>query len=81
MQQLPQLFQISDTLDAKLTNTLPDTEPKTKLSLQQIAALPLEERHTLLAESIALTSEDFLTNPELIEFSVLDVEDWDTNND
>ena len=56
-------------------------ELQTKLSLRQIAALPIEERHELLAQSIAATAEDFLKDPALTEFSVLDGEDWDTGND
>ena len=54
---------------------------QTKLSLQQIAALPIEERHKLLVPFIAATAEDFLNDPELTEFSVLDGEDWETVND
>lgn len=56
-------------------------KPQTQLSLEQIAALPVAERHKLLADSIASTAEDFLNEPELKEFSVLDGEDWDTGND
>jgi len=52
-----------------------------KLSLEQIAALPVAERHKLLADSIASTAEDFLNEADLKEFSVLDGEDWDTGND
>nr|WP_250125547.1 UPF0175 family protein [Chroococcidiopsis sp. CCMEE 29] len=56
-------------------------KPQTQLSLEQIAALPVAERHKLLADSIASTAEDFLNEPELTEFSVLDGEDWATGND
>lgn len=55
-------------------------ELQTKLSLRQIAALPIEERHKLLAQSITATAEDLLNDPDLTEFSVLDGEDWDTGN-
>ena len=58
-------------LTAKITTS--------KLSLRQIAALPLDERHQLLARSIPATADDFLTHPELTEFSILDTEDWIEN--
>jgi uncharacterized protein (DUF433 family) len=51
----------------------PTTKPvETKLSLQQIAALPLSDRHRILAQSIPATAADFLSDPELTEFSDLD---------
>ncbi|MEH2452526.1 hypothetical protein [Nostoc sp.] len=52
-----------------------------QLSLQKIASLSLTERHKILKPFIAATAEDFLNNPELTEFSVLDGEDWETEND
>jgi hypothetical protein len=57
------------------------TQEKKQLSLQEIARLPVEERHKLLAPYIAATTEDFLKDPALTEFSVLDGEDWETEND
>ncbi|MGB3267438.1 MAG: DUF2281 domain-containing protein [Microcoleus sp.] len=51
-----------------------------KLSLRQIAALPLEERHQILARSIPATADDFITDPELTEFSILDTEEWMQND-
>lgn len=48
---------------------------KSKLSLQQIAALPVSKRHQLLAQSLPATAADFLSDPELTEFSSLDNED------
>ncbi|MCY7285091.1 MAG: DUF2281 domain-containing protein [Cyanobacteria bacterium CAN_BIN43] len=42
---------------------------ETKLSLQQIAALPLRDRHQILAQSIPATAADFSTDSELTEFS------------
>lgn len=56
-------------------------EPEIKLSLKQLAAMTVKERHKLLAQSISSTAEDFLNETELTEFSVLDTEDWDTGND
>ena len=44
------------------------------LLLQQIATLPLEERHQLIAPFIAATAEDFQTDSALTEFAVLDDE-------
>jgi hypothetical protein len=53
------------------------TEPLAlKLSLTEIARLPIAERHKILAPYMAATAEDFLTDPELTEFSVLDGEDY-----
>jgi hypothetical protein len=53
------------------------TEPLAlKLSLREIARLPIAERHKILAPYMAATAEDFLTDPELTEFSVLDGEDY-----
>jgi hypothetical protein len=53
------------------------SQPQQRLSLQEIARLPLAERHKILEPFIAATAEDFLTDPELTEFSVLDGEDWE----
>ena len=58
-------------------NSLSITQPALKLSLREIARLPIAERHKILAPYMAATAEDFLTNPELTEFSVLDGEDWE----
>lgn len=52
-----------------------------QLSLKEIASLSLAERHKILEPLIAATAEDFLNDPELTEFSVLDGEDWETEND
>jgi ABC-type transporter MlaC component len=51
------------------------------LSLQQLAKLPVNERHQHLKVTIAATLNDFLTDPELTEFSVLDGEDWEIEHD
>ena len=55
-------------------------QPLHPLSLQQIAMLPLEERHQHLAQYIPATAEDFRTDPELTEFSVLDGDDWELDD-
>lgn len=47
-----------------------------KPSLQHIAALPLEERHQWLKPYIDAMTDDFQHDPALTEFSVLDGEDW-----
>lgn len=53
---------------------------KFSLSLQQLAKLPIEERYQYLKASIAATADDFATDSELTEFSVLDAEDWDEHD-
>ncbi|OCQ89761.1 hypothetical protein BCD64_17565 [Nostoc sp. MBR 210] len=53
------------------------SKPQKRLSLQEIARLPIAERHKILEPFIAATAEDFLTDTELTEFSVLDGEDWE----
>jgi hypothetical protein len=55
--------------------------PAAKPSLRQIAAMPLQERHQALAQSVTEMANDFLTDPELTEFAVLDAEDWETEHD
>jgi hypothetical protein len=47
---------------------------ESNLSLQQLAKLPIKERHQYLQSSVAATAEDFETDPELTEFSILDTE-------
>lgn len=51
--------------------------PKNKLSMRQIAKLPLAQRHQYLAQYIPATAQDFRNDPELTEFAVLDTADWD----
>ncbi|MEG5030210.1 DUF2281 domain-containing protein [Microcoleus sp. AT8-B1] len=58
------------------SNSSSITEPTLKLSLREIASLPIAERHKILAAFIPATAEDFLTYPELTEFSVLDGEEY-----
>ncbi|HYW17962.1 MAG TPA: hypothetical protein VE956_01390 [Nodularia sp. (in: cyanobacteria)] len=41
-----------------------------------MARLPVAERHKILEPFIAATAEDFLNDPELTEFAILDGEDW-----
>jgi hypothetical protein len=55
----------------------PTASSKTKLSLRQIAVLPIAERHKIIAPMIADIAADFQADPELTEFAVLDGEDWD----
>jgi hypothetical protein len=55
-------------------------ETASALSLKQLAQLPILERHQYLKASIAATANDFLTDPELTEFSILDSEDWESEN-
>jgi len=53
----------------------------TKPSLQELASMPLSQRHRVLAPFIADTAEDFKTDPALSEFSALDGEDWEFLDD
>ena len=62
--------------DSSESNSLSTTQPALKLSLREIARLPIAERHKILAPYMAATAEDFLTYPELTEFSVLDGADF-----
>ena len=55
--------------------------PQSILSLQQLASLPIAQRHQYLRATIAATTDDFLTNPELTEFNVLDGENWEIEHD
>jgi hypothetical protein len=57
-------------------DTQQDPPPLT-MSLQEIAKLPICDRNQLLAPYVAAMAEDFQTDPELTEFSVLDTEDWE----
>lgn len=63
------------------SNSSSTTAPSLKLSLREIASLPIAEHPKILAPYMAATAEDFLTYPELTEFSVLDGEDWETEYD
>jgi hypothetical protein len=58
------------------SNSSSKTAPTLKLSLREIASLPIAERHKILAPYMAATAEDFLTYPELTEFSVFDGEEY-----
>jgi hypothetical protein len=50
------------------------TTRESSLSLQQLAKLPIEERHQYLKAFIAATADDFSTDPALTEFSVLNTD-------
>lgn len=62
------------------SSTVPPSEalPPLKLSLQQLAKLPISDRNQLLAPYVTAMAEDFQNDPELTEFSVLDTEDWES---
>jgi hypothetical protein len=64
-----------------ITTLSDNTRKSPKLSLQQIANLPLSERHQYLAQFVPAMTDDFLLDPELTEFNVLDTEDWDLDHD
>ena len=67
-----------DTEDSSISSNL---QHQKRLSLREIARLPVAERHKILEPFIAAIAEDFLNDPELTEFAVLDGEDWETEND
>jgi hypothetical protein len=58
-----------------------NAQEQKQLSLKEIASLSLAERHKILEPFIADTAADFLNDPELTEFSVLDGEDWENENE
>ncbi|MBN3910533.1 MAG: hypothetical protein HWQ35_29535 [Nostoc sp. NMS1] len=58
-----------------------NSQEQKQLSIQEIASQSLVERHKILEPFIAAIAEDFLNDPELTEFSVLDGEDWETENE
>ncbi|MHC5595940.1 MAG: hypothetical protein ACYTXC_08290 [Nostoc sp.] len=58
-----------------------NAQEQKQLSFKEIASGSLEERHKILEPFIAAIAEDFLNDPELTEFSVLDGEDRETEND
>ncbi|WP_127085112.1 hypothetical protein [Dulcicalothrix desertica] len=75
--------QVLDFVQSLVQKTKDVEQPtsQAKMSLQEIAKLPLEERHKLIAPYVAAMAENFLNDPELTEFSVLDVEDWENEYD
>lgn len=82
---LNNLRQLSPTQQQEVVNfteflrqKLTQATTSSVLSLQQLANLPVNERHQHLKATIAATANDFLTDPELTEFSVLDGEDWES---
>ena len=79
---LPPGKQVSITIE------VPDTAPATPeaetashvarhLTSLDLMQLPLEERHRVLAQTVAEAAEAFRSDPELMEFSALDGEDWE----
>ncbi|MBC6430077.1 DUF2281 domain-containing protein [Nostoc sp. HG1] len=68
-------------LDSEDSSISSNPQEQKRLSLQEIVRLPVAERHKILAPFIAATAEDFLNDPELTEFAILDGEDWETEND
>lgn len=74
-------FLVQKTANQKQLVNEAVSKPQKRLSLQEIASLPIAERHKILEPFIAATAEDFLTDPELTEFSVLDGEDWEIEHD
>jgi Protein of unknown function (DUF2281) len=74
--QRQEVLNFTEFLSQKSTS-----ETASALSLQQLAQLPIAARHQYLKASIAATANDFLIDPELTEFSILDSEDWEIDRD
>ncbi|MBG1262325.1 DUF2281 domain-containing protein [Nostoc commune] len=68
-------------LDSEDSSISSNPQEQKRLSLQEIVRLPVAERHKVLAPFIAATAEDFLNDPELTEFAILDGKDWEIEND
>lgn len=73
-EQQQEVLDFAEFLRQKIST--PPASP-TKPSLQQLASLPLSQRHQALEPFIAETAEDFRTDPELTEFAALDSKDWE----
>ena len=52
------------------------TQPENRISMQELAQLPIAERHQRLKQYIPAMVEDFKNDPALTEFSDLDMDDW-----
>lgn len=69
LRQLPpdkqqEVLDFTEFLRQKTAQKLSPAKP----SLRQIAAMPLQERHQVLAQSVTAMANDFLTDPELAGF-------------
>lgn len=51
-------------------------ETETRPSMQEIARLPVHERHRILQKYIPAMVKDFDNDPNLTEFSELDMDEW-----
>ena len=68
VQQVEQKKQLPS--ESSESNSSSTTAPTLKLSLREIASLPIAERYKILAPFIPATAEDFLTYPELYQFNM-----------
>jgi hypothetical protein len=75
------MFKFVASPTSKVFGIISNPQQQQRISLQEIAQLPVAERHKILEPFIAATAEDFLNDPELTEFAVLDGEDWEMEND
>ncbi|MEO1792624.1 MAG: hypothetical protein AAFR25_10425 [Cyanobacteria bacterium J06629_19] len=69
---------IAEYMEEKYPRYASDEMPQP--SLQEIAQLPINERHLLLAKQVAKTAEDFANDPALTEFSEIDLSDWSADS-
>lgn len=83
LRQLPpdKQQEVLDFAEFLRQKVLPSPPLPPQLSLQQLASLPLSQRHQALAPFIADTATDFKTDPALTEFAALDSEDWEFPDD
>ena len=59
-----------------LRHKLSSTQTKNGLSMQEIARLPIRERHQLLKQYIPGMINDFENDPAMTEFSEVDIDQW-----
>lgn len=83
LRQLPpdKQQEVLDFAEFLRQKVFPSPPLPTQPSLQQLASLPLSQRHQALAPFIADTAADFKTDPALTEFAALDSEDWEFPDD
>jgi hypothetical protein len=72
---LQEVLDFVEQLQQKTTSEI--TSPSRIPSLQQIATLPLDQRHQWLTPFVTAMAEDFQNDPELMEFAGLDDENWE----
>ncbi|MGC1310324.1 MAG: hypothetical protein WA885_24100 [Phormidesmis sp.] len=67
--------EVLDFVDFLRQRATPE-QPENRLSMQEVARLPVRERHQYLKQYIPAMVDDFAHDPALTEFSELDMDDW-----